>query len=68
MNWQGLRACVRKETLLLTRDLHGLALLFIMPLAFVLIMSLALQDQFAVARRAEAGGAGHRPRWQRGGA
>jgi ABC-2 type transport system permease protein len=48
MNWQGLAACVRKESLLLTRDLHGLALLFIMPLAFVLIMSLALQDQFAL--------------------
>src|SRR5688572_17806320 len=48
MNWQGLKACVRKETLLLGRDLHGLALLFIMPLAFVLIMSLALQDQFAL--------------------
>jgi len=47
MNWQGLNACVRKESLLLTRDLHGLALLFIMPLAFVLIMSLALQDQFS---------------------
>jgi ABC-2 type transport system permease protein len=47
MSWQGLSACVRKELLLLTRDLHGLALLFIMPLAFILIMSLALQDQFA---------------------
>lgn len=46
MSWQGFRACVRKESLLLARDLHGLALLFIMPLAFVLIMSLALQDQF----------------------
>jgi ABC-2 type transport system permease protein len=42
-----LRACVHKELLLLGRDLHGLALLFIMPLAFVLIMSLALQTQFA---------------------
>ena len=43
----GLRACVKKELLLLSRDLHGLALLFIMPLAFILIMSLALQNQFA---------------------
>lgn len=42
-----LRACIRKELLLLSRDLHGLALLFLMPLAFVLIMSLALQNQFA---------------------
>lgn len=43
----GLRACVKKELLLLSRDLHGLALLFIMPLAFILIMSLALQNQFS---------------------
>jgi ABC-2 type transport system permease protein len=43
----GLLACVRKELLLLSRDLHGLALLFLMPLAFILIMSLALQNQFA---------------------
>lgn len=43
----GLWACIRKELLLLSRDLHGLALLFLMPLAFVLIMSLALQNQFA---------------------
>ncbi|MGD9842678.1 MAG: ABC transporter permease [Steroidobacteraceae bacterium] len=40
-------ACIRKELLLLSRDLHSLALLFVMPLAFVLIMSLALQNQFA---------------------
>ncbi|MGC3979818.1 MAG: ABC transporter permease [Steroidobacteraceae bacterium] len=44
---KGLIACIRKELLLLSRDLHGLALLFLMPLAFVLIMSLALQNQFA---------------------
>jgi ABC-2 type transport system permease protein len=43
----GLTACIRKELLLLSRDIHGLALLFLMPLAFVLIMSLALQNQFA---------------------
>jgi ABC-2 type transport system permease protein len=42
-----LLACIRKELLLLSRDLHGLALLFLMPLAFVLIMSLALQNQFS---------------------
>ena len=42
-----LTACIRKELLLLSRDLHGLALLFIMPLTFVVIMSLALQNQFA---------------------
>jgi ABC-2 type transport system permease protein len=42
-----LLACIKKELLLLSRDIHGLALLFIMPLAFILIMSLALQNQIA---------------------
>lgn len=37
-------ASVRKEFHLLARDVHGLAILFVMPVAFVLIMSLALQD------------------------
>jgi ABC-2 type transport system permease protein len=40
-------ACARKELQLLSRDLHGLALLFLMPLTFVVIMSLALQGRFA---------------------
>lgn len=40
-------AQVRKELTLLTRDLHSLALLFLMPMAFLLVMSLAMQDQFA---------------------
>jgi ABC-2 type transport system permease protein len=47
MSIQPLRACIRKELLLLSRDWHGLLLLFAMPLAFILIMSLALQEQFA---------------------
>jgi len=47
MFMQPLRACIRKELLLLSRDWHGLLLLFAMPLAFILIMSLALQEQFA---------------------
>lgn len=38
---------VYKEALLLVRDWHALGLLFAMPLAFVLVMSLAMQDQFA---------------------
>jgi len=46
MNFQELRACVVKELRLLVRDIHGLALLFIIPAAFILIMSLALKDQF----------------------
>lgn len=40
-------ASVYKESLLLTRDWHGLLVLFVMPALFVLIMSLALQGQFA---------------------
>lgn len=40
-------ATIVKELRLLRRDLHGLALLFILPLVFILIMSLALQDLFA---------------------
>lgn len=40
-------ALVRKELLLLLRDWHALALLFLMPTAFILVMSLALQDRFA---------------------
>lgn len=42
-----LAATILKELRLLRRDLHGLALLFILPLVFILIMSLALQDLFA---------------------
>jgi ABC-2 type transport system permease protein len=47
MIWRQWLAGVRKELLLLSRDWHALALLFVMPLAFVLVMSLAMQDQFA---------------------
>ncbi|HEX7340771.1 MAG TPA: ABC transporter permease [Rhodanobacteraceae bacterium] len=36
-----------KETLLLLRDWHALLLLFLMPAAFILVMSLALQGQFS---------------------
>ena len=42
-----LLATIKKEILLLLRDVHGLALLFVMPVAFIVIMSLALQNQFA---------------------
>lgn len=38
---------VKKELLLLLRDWHALLLLFAMPTAFILVMSLALQDQFS---------------------
>ncbi|MEZ5538955.1 MAG: ABC transporter permease [Pseudomonadales bacterium] len=42
-----LLAIIKKELLLLSRDIHGLLLLFAMPMAFILIMSLALQEQFS---------------------
>ncbi len=42
-----LLASLRKECLLLIRDWHALLVLFAMPSAFVLIMSLALQENFA---------------------
>lgn len=42
-----LLASLRKEWLLLVRDWHALLVLFAMPCAFVLIMSLALQENFA---------------------
>ncbi|MEN8180043.1 MAG: hypothetical protein ABFS39_15685, partial [Pseudomonadota bacterium] len=35
---------IKKELLLLSRDVQALAVLFLMPVAFILIMSLALQD------------------------
>ncbi len=38
---------LRKEWLLLIRDLHGLLLLFVMPTVFILIMTFALQNQYS---------------------
>ncbi|MCC7515944.1 MAG: ABC transporter permease [Pseudomonadales bacterium] len=46
-----LLATIKKELLLLTRDIHGLLLLFAMPVIFILIMSLALQNQFTDSNR-----------------
>ncbi|MGH8279838.1 MAG: ABC transporter permease [Gammaproteobacteria bacterium] len=43
-----LLALVTKEWLLLWRDRHALLLLFAMPAAFILVMSLALQNKFAL--------------------
>jgi ABC-2 type transport system permease protein len=37
----------KKEWLALARDVHGLAVLFAMPAAFIVIMSLALSDAFS---------------------
>lgn len=48
-----LLALWRKEWLALSRDVHGLGVLFVMPAVFIVIMSLALADVFR-----EGGGAG----------
>lgn len=45
-SWVMLGALMRKEVLALARDPHGLAALFLMPVLFVVVMSLALQDVY----------------------
>lgn len=42
-------AMVKKETLLITRDKKALALLFIMPAIFILIISVAMRDVFSLS-------------------
>ena len=39
-------AVIKKELLAMSRDVHGLLVLFVMPAAFILVMSLALRDTF----------------------
>ena len=46
-----LAALIKKELLALTRDLHGLAALFVMPMMFIIIMSLALKDVYSPPQR-----------------
>ncbi|WP_334157395.1 ABC transporter permease [Oryzomicrobium sp.] len=41
-----LAALIRKEFLALSRDLHGLGALFLMPLVFIVVMSLALKNAY----------------------
>jgi ABC-2 type transport system permease protein len=49
-----LLALWKKEWLALSRDVHGLAVLFLMPAAFIVVMSLALSDAFEGGKRREA--------------
>jgi ABC-2 type transport system permease protein len=42
---------LRKEFLVIGRDIHAVAVLFIMPTVFILIMSLAMQDLFDIHGR-----------------
>lgn len=44
-------ALIRKELLALRRDPHGMAALFLMPMVFIVIMSLALQDYYSPKNR-----------------
>lgn len=46
-----LRHILKKEFLVIGRDIHAVAVLFIMPAAFILIMSLAMQDLFDIHGR-----------------
>ena len=41
-----LLALIKKEMLALLRDVHGLAALLLMPVLFIVIMSLALKDVY----------------------
>jgi ABC-2 type transport system permease protein len=43
-----LSALIRKELALLLRDWHSLLLLFVMPAVFILVMSLVLQNAYAL--------------------
>ena len=40
-------ALIRKELLALSRDLHGLAALFVLPIVFIVVMSMALKDVYS---------------------
>ena len=42
-----LAALMKKELLALARDLHGLAALFLMPVLFIVVMSLALKNVYS---------------------
>lgn len=41
-----LRALMKKELLALSRDVHGMGALFIMPMVFIVVMSMALKDVY----------------------
>lgn len=44
-------ALIKKELLSLSRDVHGMAALFLMPMVFIVVMSMALKDVYAPATR-----------------
>ena len=44
-----LSAMIKKEFILVTRDIHALMALFILPAVFIIIMSVAMRDQFSTS-------------------
>jgi len=40
-------ALMKKELLALSRDIHGMAALFLMPMVFIVVMSMALKDVYS---------------------
>lgn len=49
-----LLALMKKELLALSRDLHGMGALFIMPMVFIVVMSMALKDVYTPATKSLA--------------
>jgi ABC-2 type transport system permease protein len=46
-----LAALIKKELLALMRDMHGMAALFVLPVVFIVVMSLALKDVYSPPQR-----------------
>jgi ABC-2 type transport system permease protein len=44
-------ALMKKELLSLSRDVHGMAALFVMPMVFIVVMSMALKDVYSPANK-----------------
>lgn len=49
-----LLALMKKELLALSRDIHGMGALFIMPMVFIVVMSMALKDVYTPAPKSLA--------------
>lgn len=49
-----LLALMKKELLALSRDIHGMGALFIMPMVFIIVMSMALKDVYTPATQSLA--------------
>jgi ABC-2 type transport system permease protein len=49
-----LLALMKKELLALSRDIHGMGALFIMPMVFIIVMSMALKDVYTPSTKSLA--------------